>query len=76
MGVLDHTFGVIKMSSARAGWIATLGVCLIKVLLGGVTIEGYISFIAPDYSGMALLLGAVGAVHWGREQTRSKENMN
>jgi len=64
------------MSSARAGWIATLVVCLLKVLAGGVTVEGYGAIESADYSGMALLLGAVGAVHWGREQTKSKEKLD
>ncbi len=58
------------ISTARAGWVATLAVCLAKVLVGGVT-TSFITFASPDYSGMALLLGAVGAVHWGREYTKS-----
>ena len=59
------------MSSARAGWVATLVICLLKVLVSGVTIEGYGAVESADYSGMALFLGAVGAVHWGREYTKS-----
>jgi len=61
-----------RTSTARAGWIATLVICLAKVLAGGIAITDLITFESPDYSGMALLLGAVGAVHWGREHTRSQ----
>jgi len=66
----------MNISTARAGWVATLAVCLLKVLVGGVTVEGYGVIESPDYTGMALLLGAVGAVHWSREQTKSKERID
>jgi len=59
-----------RISTARAGWIATLVICLGKVLAGGISTD-FITFEPVDYSGMAMLLGAVGAVHWSREHTRA-----
>ena len=62
-----------RLCTARTGWIATLTVGLIKILLSGLSIEGIIEFGELDYSGFAMLLGAVGAVYWGRQDSKRKE---
>ncbi|MCK5615228.1 hypothetical protein KAR91_75895 [Candidatus Pacearchaeota archaeon] len=65
-----------RMCTARAGWIITLAFGLIKILLSDMTIEGVVTFEAFDYSGFALVLGAVGGVYWGRQDSKRKERQN
>ena len=62
-----------RLCTARTGWIATLVVGLMKILVSGMSIEGAVTFEVFDYAGFALVLSAVGAIYWGRQHTKSKE---
>ena len=62
-----------QLCTARVGWIATLGMGLIKMVVSGVVIEGVISFGEFDFAGFALVLGAVGGIYWGRQDSKRKE---
>lgn len=42
-------------------------------MLGVITYLTY-KDLPPDYDGMAMFLGAVGAVYWGRSKTKSDED--
>ena len=69
-----------RMCTARAGWVATLVVGLYKIAIGGMTIysEGavWVKVETFDYSGFALVLAAVGAAYWGRQDSKRKERCN
>jgi len=54
-----------EMSGSKAAFMATLAVILFKVLIGGITYEGFTS-VPPDYAGMGVLIAAVGAVYAAR----------
>jgi len=65
-----------RMCTARAGWVASLAVCLFKILTSGVVVEGIIKFGNADLNGMALFLAAVGGIYWGRQDSKRKERMD
>lgn len=64
-----------KKCAAKTVFIATAAICLIKVLLGGVSF-GELSFPPADYAGMAALIGAVGAIYFGRNHTKAQVSKN
>ena len=44
---------------------------IFKVLFSGTTIMGY-AFESVDYSGLAMIVGAFAAAHFGRSHTKAK----
>lgn len=54
-----------EMSGSKTAFMAALTVCLIKILIGGVEYAGF-SSAPPDYAGMGVFIGAVGAVYAAR----------
>jgi hypothetical protein len=53
------------LSGSKTAFMASLAVCLIKILIGGVEYAGFVSS-PPDYAGMGVFIGAVGAVYAAR----------
>jgi len=54
-----------KTCAAKVAFMLTVLTCLGKILLASYTSE------AIDYSGMATLIGAVGAIYFGRSHTKA-----
>ena len=52
-----------KICAAKIAYWLTLVICLTKVVIQD----------APDYSGLALLIGSVGAVYFGRNHTKASK---
>ena len=53
--------------AAKTAFTLTVATCLGKILLASYTKE------MIDYSGMATLIGAVGAIYFGRSHTKAGE---
>jgi len=51
--------------AAKTAFSLTVATCLGKILLASYTVE------AIDYAGMATLIGAVGAIYFGRSHTKA-----
>ena len=59
-----------KVCAAKTAFMVSLLVCLIKILLSGLVING-IPMESADYGGMAAFLSPLAAVYWGRSHTKS-----
>jgi hypothetical protein len=62
-----------EMSGSKTAFMVTLAVILFKVLIGGITYAGFTS-VPPDYAGMGVLIGAVGAVYAARNHKPKGDN--
>ena len=54
-----------ETSGSKVAFMISLSVCLVKILIGGVEYAGF-SCAPPDYAGMGVFIGAVGAVYAAR----------
>lgn len=54
-----------EMSGSKSAFMVSLAVCLVKILIGGIDYAGF-SSAPPDYAGMGVFIGAVGAVYAAR----------
>lgn len=63
-----------KVCMAKTAFMYSLGVCLVKILLSGITV-GDIEFEQVDLVGLAAFLTPIGAVYWGRSETKAKTNV-
>lgn len=71
-GILKGADG--KICNAKICYNITLSVCLFKIVVSGMII-GTWNAGPVDYTGLAMILGAVGAVYYGRNQTKQKNNV-
>ena len=49
-----------EVSGSKTAFMVSLFVCLVKILIGGVTYMEF-TIAPPDYAGMGVFIGAVGA---------------
>jgi hypothetical protein len=56
-----------KPCAAKSAFTLTMATCLGKILLASYTGESI------DYNGMAVLIGSVGAIYYGRSRTKEVE---
>lgn len=70
-GVLTKDSTTGKPCGAKIAYMITLAVCLVKIIIGGVTF-GEIAIAMPDYSGMALFMAPIAAAYWGRSKTKAE----
>jgi len=50
-----------KLCAAKVAFMLTLVTCLAKIIISD----------TPDYSGMGVLIGSVGAIYFGRSHTKA-----
>ena len=50
-----------KLCAAKTAYMLSLAVCLVKIIITD----------GPDYAGMAVFLGALGGVYFGRSYTKA-----
>lgn len=59
-----------KVCAAKVMFITTVFIFQIKAIISGMVFGGW-SGGTLDYSGVAMVIGALGSVYWGRSHTKS-----
>jgi len=59
-----------KVCAAKTAFMSSLAICLFKILVSGMTING-MPMESVDYAGMAAFLSPLAAVYWGRSHTKA-----
>lgn len=63
-----------KLCAAKTAYMVTLGICLTKALIGGMTYGDW-SVAPANYEGMAIFLAPIAATYWGRANTKARAGL-